>query len=74
MLGSGEGPVAQPRDLSSLPGLLPQPRGAGDLAAPGPTYLGNLGKLPKAGVPDAGDIQKLHLLGGAQGERGEMWT
>lgn len=24
--------------------------------------LGHLGKLPKAGVPDAGDIQKLHLL------------
>lgn len=32
----------------------------------GPTYLGNLGKLPKAGVPDAGDIQKLHLLEGAR--------
>ena len=32
------------------------------LVSSGPTYLGHLGKLPKAGVPDAGDIQKLHLL------------
>lgn len=32
---------------------------------PGSTNLGHLGKLPKAGVPDAGDIQKFHLLEGA---------
>lgn len=30
-------------------------------------HLGYLGKLPKAGVPDAGDIQKLHLLEGREG-------
>lgn len=36
------------------------------LVATWPTYLGHLGKLPKAGVPDAGDIQEFHLLGGAE--------
>ena len=62
--GSGRDPLLLQRS-GSPPPQGPLPHGAGGCAEPGllrPIYLGHLGKLPKAGVPDAGDIQKLHLL------------
>lgn len=65
----GTFPFAPEIRLSTPQGLLHQLHSAGGHAEPGPTYLGNLGKLPKAGVPDTGDIQKLHLLEGARWEQ-----